>query len=110
MPQETLRRFKSEFFKALAHPTRIQILEALRAGERNVTELQEILLVEGSTVSQQLAVLRSKNIVETRKVGTSVFYRVRDPAVFELLDVARIIFNNHLIDTRAVLEQLEEET
>ena len=107
--QETLRRFKSEFFKALAHPMRIQILEILREGERNVTELQEALVAEGSSVSQQLAVLRSKNIVDTRKVGTSVYYTVRDPALFRLLDVAREIFNNHLIDTRSILEQMEEE-
>jgi DNA-binding transcriptional ArsR family regulator len=107
--QDTLRRFKAEFFKALAHPTRIQILETLRDGERNVTELQEILAVEASSVSQQLAVLRNKNIVETRKAGTSVYYSVRDPALFDLLDAARKIFNNHLIDTRSMLEQLEEE-
>lgn len=107
--QETLRRFKAEFFKALAHPTRIHILESLRAGERNVSDLQEILAVEASTVSQQLAVLRAKNIVETRKAGASVFYRVRDSAVFDLLDAARTIFNNHLIDTRSILQQLEEE-
>jgi DNA-binding transcriptional ArsR family regulator len=106
---ETLRRFKAEFFKALAHPMRIQILETLREGERNVTELQELLAAEGSSVSQQLAVLRNKNIVDTRKVGTSVYYTVRDPALFDLLDVARTIFNNHLIDTRSILEQLEEE-
>ena len=107
--QDTLRRFKAEFFKALSHPTRIQILEALRGGERSVSELQEILAVEGSSVSQQLAVLRNRNIVESRKVGTSVYYSVRDPALFELLDVARTIFNNHLVDTRSILQQLEEE-
>lgn len=87
----------------------IQILESLRAGELSVTELQGKLTVEASSISQQLAVLRNKNIVEPRKVGTSVFYSVRDPAIFDLLDVARIIFNNHLIDTRSMLEQLEEE-
>ncbi|MBI1878448.1 MAG: helix-turn-helix transcriptional regulator [Chloroflexi bacterium] len=107
--QDPLRRFKAEFFKALAHPARIKILELLRSGEMSVNELQAHLEIEPSTVSQQLAVLRSRNIVETRKVGTSVFYRVRDPQVFELLDVARRIFNTHLIDTQSILEQLEEE-
>jgi ArsR family transcriptional regulator len=53
--------------------------------------------------------LRSRNIVEARKVGTSVYYRVRDPQIFELLEVARRIFNTHLIDTQSMLEQLEEE-
>lgn len=107
--QDPLRRFKAEFFKALAHPARIKILELLYSGEMSVNELQTHLEIESSTVSQQLAVLRNRNIVEARKVGTSVFYRVRDPAVFELLEVARKIFNNHLIDTRSMLEQLEEE-
>jgi hypothetical protein len=55
-------------------------------------------------VSQQLAVLRAKNIVDTRRAGTSVYYSVRDPQVFQLLDVARDIFNNHLIDLQAMLE------
>ena len=106
---DPVRRFKAEFFKALAHPTRLKLLELLRAGELSVTALQAALEGESSGVSQQLAVLRNKSIIEARKAGTSVFYRVPDPAVFELLDVARKIFNNHLIDTRAMLEQMEDE-
>ncbi|MCL5997247.1 MAG: metalloregulator ArsR/SmtB family transcription factor [Chloroflexi bacterium] len=106
---DSLRRFKAEFFKALAHPIRIAILELLRAGEMSVNELQTKLEIESSSVSQQLAVLRSRNIVETRKEGTTVHYRVRDPQVFELLDVARRIFNADLINTQSMLEQLEEE-
>jgi ArsR family transcriptional regulator len=107
--RDPLRQFKAEFFKALAHPTRIKILESLRAGEKSVNELQTLLEIDASSVSQQLAVLRAKNIVEARKVGTNAYYRVRDPLIFELLDVARRIFNNHLIDTRLMLEQLGEE-
>jgi len=106
---DPLRRFKAEFFKALSHPARLKILELLRSGEMSVTELQAKLEMDSSSVSQQLAILRGKNIVEARKVGTSVYYSVRDPQVFELLDVARKVFNNHLIDTRAMLEQLEEQ-
>jgi DNA-binding transcriptional ArsR family regulator len=106
---DSLRVFKAEFFKALAHPARIKILELLRGGELSVTELQEHLGIESSSVSQNLSVLRHKNIVETRKAGTTVYYWVRDPEVFELLDVARRIFNNQLQDTRSTLEQLEEE-
>jgi len=107
--RDPLRHFKAEFFKALAHPARIKILESLRAGEKSVNELQALLEIDASSVSQQLAVLRAKNIVEARKAGTSAYYRVCDPLVFELLDVARRIFNNHLIDTRSMLEQLDEE-
>ena len=107
--QDALRKFKAEFFKALSHPARIQILEMLRADELSVTELQDHLGIESSSVSQHLSVLRLKNIVESRKVGTTVYYRVRDQEVLELLDVARRIFTNHLINNRSTLEQMEEE-
>lgn len=108
---QPLHRFKAEFFKALAHPARIRILELLRGGERTVSELQGYLEMDPSSVSQQLAVLRAKNIVQSRKAGTSVYYTVRDPQVFVLLDAAREIFNSHLVDLQAMLEQqrLEDE-
>src|SRR5260370_14318950 len=102
-----LGRFKAEFFKALAHPLRIAILDALRAGELGVNELSARLKVEQSTLSQQLAVLRNRNIVEGRKEGLNVYYSVRDATVFKLLDVAKHIFNNHLIDVRDLLSQME---
>lgn len=101
---QPLHRFKGEFFRALGHPVRLRVLELLRSGERTVSELQVQLEIEASSVSQQLAVLRAKNIVDTRRAGTSVYYSVRDPRVFQLLDIAREIFNNQLIDLRAMLE------
>ena len=104
-----LRRFKAEFFKALGHPMRILLLDSLRTGEKSVNELQTALGIDQSSVSRQLAVLRMRNIVEDRKEGTTVYYRVRDPAVFQLLDITREIFNNHLIDTHAMLQQLADE-
>jgi len=107
--QDPLRNFKAEFFKALSHPARIKILELLRAEELSVTELQDHLRMESSGVSQHLSVLRHKNIVDSRKAGTTVYYRIRDLEILELLDVARRIFNNHLVSTRSTLEQLEDE-
>jgi DNA-binding transcriptional ArsR family regulator len=104
-----LRKFKAEFFKALAHPGRIQIVECLRAGEMTVGEIQQSLADEPASASQHLALLRAKGIVVGRKSGTSVYYRARDPKIFELLDVAREIFNAHLIDTQEMLSQLAEE-
>jgi len=105
-----LRRFKSEFFRALAHPLRIEILEALLQGERSVQELQEILGVDQPIVSQQLAVLRAQNIVAGRKERTSVRYLVRDPLIGDLLAVARQIFNNHLVGTQGLLRELKRQT
>jgi DNA-binding transcriptional ArsR family regulator len=72
-----LQQFKAEFFKALAHPLRIRILEVLSEGEKNVNEIQAVLGLEGSAVSQQLAVLRAKNVVSGVKDGTNVIYSLR---------------------------------
>jgi DNA-binding transcriptional ArsR family regulator len=104
-----LQVFKAAFFKALAHPLRIRILEALVRGERSVQELQDALALGQPVVSQQLAVLRTSGIVVGRKEGVSVRYAVRDPLVGELLGVARRIFNNHLIGTQHLLRRLRAE-
>lgn len=106
MPQQ-LANFKSEFFKALAHPIRIRILDSLRDGEKGVNELSELLKIEPANVSQQLAILRMRNIVLGRKAGSNVFYSVSDPTLFRLLDVAKDIFNNHLVGVRDMLQQME---
>ncbi len=102
-----LNEFKAEFFKALAHPVRINILELLTGGELSVTDLQDRLGIESSSVSQHLSILRQRNIVTSRKAGTTVYYRLRAPEVVELFDVIRRIFNNQLKDTRLALEELE---
>lgn len=101
---QQVREFKAEFFKALAHPIRIHILDALRDGEHSVNELRDILDIEAANVSQQLAILRNKNLVVSRKDGTNVYYSIKDPMVFQLLDLSKDIFNNHLIDIQALLE------
>ncbi len=109
LPASDLQRFKADFFKALAHPIRIWLLEVLRVRERSVQELQAALGLDQSTVSQQLAILRAKHVVVARKEGTTVRYAVRDPLVGNLLDVARRIFNHQLAGTRTMLRELQRE-
>ena len=103
------QQFKAEFFKALSHPLRIRILELLADGAKSVTNLQELIGSEGSAVSQQLSVLRGKGIVDARKDGTRVIYTLRDPAIIELLEVARKLFNNHLINTISILNRFGDD-
>ncbi len=110
MSSSRLQTFKAQFFRALAHPVRIKILEILVGGDRSVQELQKALNLDQPVVSQQLAVLRSRGIVTSQKQGLSVRYELRDPAVGQLLDVARRIFNNHLVDTRGMLRELRRES
>ena len=105
-----LQRFKAQFFRALAHPTRIRILEVLVRRDRTVQELQEQLTLDQPVVSQQLAVLRHQGIVSAQKEGSSVRYALRDPLVGSLLDVARQIFNNRLGDSQGLLRELQRES
>jgi DNA-binding transcriptional ArsR family regulator len=99
---ESLQSFKAELFKALAHPARIRILELLRDSEKSVSQLQLGLGIEGSNVSQQLAILRMKNLVDTRKSGNMIYYRLRDPQVNDLLAVARDLFDSHLVQLQSM--------
>lgn len=105
-----LQIFKARFFRALAHPARIRILELLRRRSRTVQQLQHALGLDQPIVSQQLAVLRTHGIVTTRKEGLSVRYALRDPLVGDLLDVARRIFDNQLGATRGLLRELRRES
>ena len=101
-----MRYFKAEFFKALAHPLRIEVLDELRKGPISVGTLRERLGVEQSTLSQQLSILRARNLVKTERQGTSVIYSIGDPSIWKLLDVARDIFDNQLVSIQAVLEDV----
>lgn len=103
---QAVHRFKADFFKVLAHPVRLAILDHLRGGEKSVNELQTLLEADQSTISQQLARLRGASLVDSRKEGTTVYYSIRDPMIFQLMDVAREIFNRHLIDHQELLEQV----
>ncbi len=86
MSQE-LRQFKAEVFQALAHPTRIAIVEMLRKGEMPAGRLIEELDLEQANASQHFAVLRSKQIVISRKEGNQMFYSLRDTALIEVLAI-----------------------
>ena len=101
--------FKAEFFKALAHPLRIRILDSLRPGPLSVGEIQDRLGAEQSTLSQQLGVLRARNLVLARRQGTTVRYEVSDPAIWRLLDAALEIFDNQLVSVKTALEDLRRE-
>jgi DNA-binding transcriptional ArsR family regulator len=105
-----LQAFKAQFFRALGHPIRIRILEILVREGHTVQQLQAALGLDQPIVSQQLAVLRNRNIVAAQKEGLSVTYSLRDPQIAELLLVARQIFNNHLVSTRGLLRELRRET
>jgi DNA-binding transcriptional ArsR family regulator len=106
--RDSLRRFKADIFQALAHPTRIAILELLSPGELSAGVLIEKLGMEQASVSQHLAVLRAKQLVVNRKAGNQVFYSIRDPLIVEVLNLMRTYFHAHLKDALEMLDEMEK--
>ncbi|TFB83567.1 ArsR family transcriptional regulator [Cryobacterium sp. TMS1-20-1] len=102
-------QLKSDLFKALGHPLRVQVLEQLVAGERSVGSLAEALGCELSNLSQQLGVLRRAGVVVTRREGNSIFYALRDQGAVELLAAAKRMVLASLTDSHALLRHLEQE-
>jgi DNA-binding transcriptional ArsR family regulator len=107
--RDSLRRFKAGVFQALAHPTRIAIVELLR-DEKDVpvSRIYEHLGLEQANASQHLAVLRAKQIVAGRKMGNQVFYSLRDPILGEVLDLMRRYFHAHLSEALEMLRDMDK--
>jgi ArsR family transcriptional regulator len=100
---------KAQLFRVLGHPVRIRMLEILSSGERTVGDLQAELNLDSSGTSQHLTALRQHGVLESRRAGTSVYYRIRDPRVTQLLAVAKEILTSALSDSHALLSDLADE-
>lgn len=101
-----LHQLKAEFFKNLAHPVRIRVLELLSQRDHSVAEMLPQVNVEASNLSQQLAVLRRAGLVTARREGSSVSYELTSPQVTDLLAVARGILNSVLTGQAGLLTDL----
>jgi ArsR family transcriptional regulator len=101
---DALRLFKAELFKALGHPLRLRLLEVLGEGELTVSELQAALGVDGSAVSQHLMLLRARDVVEARRVGPHVHYRVRHRRVLDIMAAGRDVYAERLGELQASLD------
>ena len=107
---QQLQSLKAEFFRALAHPIRIRLLEILvTLDEGSVQDLQRALGIEQPIVSQQLARLRASGIVVAKKSGAATRYAVADPLLKDLLQVAKQILNRRLMGVRSLLRELERD-
>ena len=105
-----MAQLKSDLFKALGHPLRVQVLEQLAGGERSVGSLAEVLGADLSNLSQQLGVLRRAGVVATRREGNTIFYGLRDPGVAELLAISKRMLVSSLEDSHALLRTIEQDS
>jgi DNA-binding transcriptional ArsR family regulator len=105
---DNLRRFKAGIFQALAHPTRVAIVELLRDdGEVPVSRILEQLGLEQANASQHLSILRAKQIVVGRKEGNQVFYSLRDACLGKVLNIMRQYFEVNLTEALALLKDIK---
>ncbi len=90
-PKVSQAELDSKFFRGLADPTRVRILEALLEGEKSVTELREHLGIPQSSCSMHLSCLRWCGYVSYRKEGRNTYYQVTDPRIREIIRLARSV-------------------
>jgi DNA-binding transcriptional ArsR family regulator len=86
--EKTSLEIQTQFFKVLAHPARIAIINILRDGEHCVCHMEAYLGLRQAFISQQLAVLREAGIIVDRRDGWNIFYRVINSQIYDLLDAA----------------------
>lgn len=84
--RQTLLEIEAELFNAMAHPSRLEILELLREGEACVCHIQAMLGQRQAYISQHLNILRHAGLVTTRKDGLRVYYKISDPGLFDVMD------------------------
>jgi DNA-binding transcriptional ArsR family regulator len=91
MPPANSFRPSTQLLKALAHPARLRLLNALRENEECVCHLTALLRQRQAYISQQLMFLRRAGLIEDRKEGVRIYYRVKDPRVFDVLDAVNAL-------------------
>ena len=92
----SIYELQAEISKTLAHPLRIAILHYLRDGEKTVNDLTQTLGASQSNISQHLALLRQRQLVKTRKEGSTVYYRVASPKISQACDMVREVLIEQL--------------
>jgi ArsR family transcriptional regulator len=108
MAEDIVTRLTSEFLKSLAHPVRIRILHLLTPGERCVCELIADIDIEQSNLSQHLSVLKKQGVIDSRKEGTKVFYRILHPSVLEVISAVEKTIGNQISESQSLLSRLKK--
>ena len=102
-------RIKADFLKALAHPTRLKVIEFLKKGERNVGDMMKALDIEQSNLSRHLAVLKQNGILKTKQERTTVYYDIQDHDIFKVLRPIAEILRKKFKDAELILNSLGKE-
>ena len=110
MDQDLQRLFElhAQVCKTLANPRRLEILHGLRQGEKSVDELAELSGLAKSSLSQHLSLLRQKGLVDSRREGLYVFYRVKNPKILQACDILKEVLWEYLAEAQQVMDLLAD--
>ncbi len=100
----SIYELQAEISKTLAHPLRIAIIHYLKDGEKTVNALTQTLGASQSNISQHLAIMRQRQIVKTRKEGSTVYYRVASPKISQACDMVREVLLDQLKQKQEIAE------
>jgi ArsR family transcriptional regulator len=103
--KQALFQARAEIVKALAHPTRLFIVDELSKGERCVCELRDEIGADISTVSKHLSVLKNAGVVEDDKRGLQVFYRLRCPCILNFFGCIENVLQENARRQRALVNE-----
>ena len=98
---------RARILKAMAHPSRLMIIESLAKGEKCVNELRQIVGYDLSTISRHLALLRDSGIVDDRKDGLRVYYRLRCPCILEFFTCVESVLEENVKDRLNELDSIK---
>src|SRR5581483_8476993 len=96
LPLEAYHK-NSHIYRILANANRLEILNILKVGEHSVEELISITRLPKANISQHLALLRHNGLVQTRRAGLNVFYRIVDPRIVEPCKILHGLRHRHLV-------------
>ena len=101
-----LYKLKARLCKTFTDPRRLMIIQELREGEKSVGDIQTALEVPQTAVSRHLAILRETGVVQTRREGTNIYYRLTDPKICEACDIVHDILINQMETSRDLAKKL----
>jgi len=105
--KEKLYRLHADICQMLSNPTRLEIIEELREGEKSVGELVSEIGVRQANLSQHLSELRKRNLVESRREGTNVYYELAHPKILKACDLVRDVLFDQLAENKELIEEGE---
>jgi ArsR family transcriptional regulator len=106
-PEKNIYEYQAEVVKTIASPKRLEIIHALKDGEKTVSDLVKILNIPKANVSQHLAVMRHKGVLKTRKKGVNVYYRIVNQKVVKACTLMREVLTEQMREQSKLYKKIK---